>query len=133
MALHSRSISAVLPDPTGPPMPIRSGPWLRLMLMSSWCPGPSKIILTKSFRVLRIRLVEIAQQAPALVEIDAVGFDLDRAIADLAFVRRGAAAAEIFPHCRGARRYTSRHRASDWSSQARPGFPRQGLAIWPRR
>ena len=28
-ALHSRSISAVLPEPTGPPTPTRSGPWGR--------------------------------------------------------------------------------------------------------
>src|SRR6266851_2035491 len=28
MALQSRSISAVFPDPTGPPMPMRSGPFV---------------------------------------------------------------------------------------------------------
>src|SRR6202000_1360794 len=97
MDLQSRSISAVLPDPTGPPTPIRSGPWeLRLMLMSSWCPGPTEIVLPKRLGGVRIGLVQIAQQPPALVEIDPVGLDADRALADLAFVGRGPAATEIF-------------------------------------
>src|ERR1700742_820900 len=69
------------------------------MLMSSrsWCPGPAKIVFAKRFRMLRVGLVEIAEQAPALVEIDPIGLDLHRALADLAFVRRGTATAEIFP------------------------------------
>src|SRR5215510_7056693 len=34
MFLHSRSISAVLPDPTGPPTPTRRGPWDLLGMLS---------------------------------------------------------------------------------------------------
>src|SRR5690349_1823164 len=34
MFLHKRSISAVLPDPTGPPTPTRRGPWDLLAMFS---------------------------------------------------------------------------------------------------
>src|ERR1700738_1908178 len=60
-------------------------------------PGPAELVFPESLGAPGIGLVEIAQQLSARIEIDAVGVDLDRTLADLAFIWRGPAAAEIFP------------------------------------
>src|SRR4029077_9893903 len=59
-ALHSASISAVLPEPTGPPTPTRSGPWELVIIhtpfeMPSSAPAddPASIAAAESRRVLR--------------------------------------------------------------------------------
>src|SRR6185437_6993304 len=47
-ALHKRSISAVLPEPTGPPTPTRRGPWgffIGVCILVSRCPWSSTLPL----------------------------------------------------------------------------------------
>src|SRR5205823_4605210 len=75
-----------------------------LFSVSRCGPFPAEIVFSEGFRAFRIGLVGIAERLSARIEIDAVGLDPDRSLADLAFIWRGAAATEIVPVVAVARR-----------------------------
>src|ERR1700680_1035499 len=72
-ALHSASVRAVLPEPTGPPIPTRSA---GVSLMASWSRSAVIVSRTKNPRVLRL----MARRQPR---------EAGREIAELVVARRG--------------------------------------------